>query len=170
MKMKGLLCCITAAIVFAPCATQASPMNATTYGAGPHGYDWAIGTWTCTNATPSPMGGPSTQTLTVTRTNSGAILYHATGQSFDNVWYDVYQPSTKSWVSPFILANGSYGTESTSQTGKKIVWVGMAFDASGKSMHIRDTNTIGTGKYNDLGEYQSGGAWKTQYNVTCTKS
>ena len=156
----------------APCAAAAAsaPMSASAYGAGPHGYDWAIGTWSCTNSMPSPMGGPNTQTLTVTRTNGGAIFYHAVGQNFDNSWYNVYQPKTKSWVSPFILADGSYGTESTSQTGKKIVWIGMAVDASGKSMHIRDTNTISATKYADLGEYQSGGAWKEQYNVSCTKS
>ncbi|MGC1381894.1 MAG: hypothetical protein WA814_12830 [Candidatus Baltobacteraceae bacterium] len=146
-------------------------MQSSTYGAGPHGYDWAIGTWTCTNTVPSAMGGPTNTTLTVVRTNNGALLYRSVGTNFDNTWYNVYLPKTKSWVSPFILADGSYGTESTAQTGGKIVWTGTAFDAaSGKTMAIRDTNTIGTTKYGDLGEYRSHGAWKTQYEVTCTKT
>ncbi len=42
--------------------------------------------------------GPATQTLTVTKTNGGAIMYHAVGQNFDNTWYNVYLPATKSWV------------------------------------------------------------------------
>lgn len=116
------------------------------------------------------MGGPSSQTLTVTKTSAGALMYHATAPNFDNVWYNVYKPNSKSWVSPFILADGSFGTESTSQTGPKIVWIGTATDPGGNKMQIRDTNTFDGSKYSDLGEYQSGGAWKPQYNMTCTKS
>jgi hypothetical protein len=170
--MKKHLWVFALALIVAPCAAKASPtaMSSAMYGAGPHGYDWEIGTWSCTNSTPSAMGGPSTQTLTVTRTSGGAILYHSTGTNFDNAWYNVYQPKTRSWVSPFILNDGSYGTESTSQTGTKIVWTGTAVDASGKSMRIRDTNMLSATKYTDLGEFQSAGAWKEQYNVTCTKS
>ncbi|MBV8373358.1 MAG: hypothetical protein JOY69_08875 [Candidatus Eremiobacteraeota bacterium] len=141
-----------------------------TFGAGPHGYDWEIGTWSCTNSMPSPMGGPSKQTLTVSRTNGGAIMYRATGSNFDNVWYNVYLPNTQSWVSPFVVANGTHGSESTSQTGAKVVWVGVAYDATGKMMHVRDTNSLGLTKYTDLGEYQSGGAWKEQYLVSCVKT
>jgi hypothetical protein len=169
--MKNLLWSILLTTLVVPCTAQAQTMAASVYGAGPHGYDWAIGTWSCTNSVPSPMGGPSSTTLTVARTNGGAIYYRATGTNFDNSWYNVYVPKTKSWVSPFILADGSYGTESTTMTGKKIVWTGTAFDSSsGKSVPIRDTNTISATKYSDLGEMQSGGTWKTQYNVSCTKS
>ncbi|MEO6835668.1 MAG: hypothetical protein ABI231_07175 [Candidatus Tumulicola sp.] len=170
--MKQLLWLVASVtLIVAPCATQAAmtPMAASTYGAGPHGYDWALGAWSCRNALPSPMGGPSKQTLNVTRANGGAIMYHATGEGFDNTWYTAYVPSSKSWVSPFIVANGTYGSESTSQTGRKIVWLGTAYDASGKSVRVRDTYAIGNGKYGDLGEYMSGGTWKTQYTVTCMK-
>ncbi len=159
------------ALALVPCAAQSQMMAKSMYGAGPHGYDWAVGTWSCTNAMPSPMGGPTKTTLTVMRTSAGAIFYRSTGTNFDNSWYNVYVPSKKMWVSPFILADGSYGTESTNQTGAKIVWTGSAYDGdSGKSMQIRDTNTIGPTKYSDLGEFRSGSTWKMQYNVTCTKT
>ncbi len=156
--------------VLAPCAVGAQTMSASAIGVGPSGFDWAVGTWSCTNSIPSPMGGPNSQTLTVTKTANGSIMYHATGTNFDNTWYNVYVPATKSWVSPFIIADGSYGSESTSQTGAKIVWTGSATDPSGKTAQIRDTNTFEGAKYHDLGEVQTAGTWKPQYNVTCTKS
>jgi len=170
--MKRLLFSVVLiAFAVVPCAVLSQTMSMSSYGVGPNGFDWAVGSWSCTNSMPSPMGGPSTQTLTITKTSAGALMYHATGNNFDNVWYNVYRPQTKSWVSPFILADGSYGTESTNQTGAKIVWTGTATDATGKNMQVRDTNTFeGSTKYTDLGEFQSGGAWKQQYNVSCTKS
>lgn len=166
---RFLLSAIALALSLVPAAVHSQAMSSSAIGAGPTGYDWAVGTWSCTNTMPSAMGGPSTQTLTVTKTNSGAVMYHATGANFDNTWYNVYMPATKSWTSPFILADGTYGTESTSQTGAKIVWTGTATDATGKSMPVRDTNVISSSKYTDLGEYQSGGSWKPQYRVSCTK-
>jgi hypothetical protein len=153
---------------FVPCAVHSQ--TASMIGVGPNGFDWAVGTWTCTNAMPSPMGGPSNQTLTITKTGSGAIMYHATGRNFDNTWYNVYLPNSKSWVSPFILADGTYGTESTNQTGAKMIWTGTATDATGATMQVRDTNVFVGSRYTDLGEFQSGGTWKIQYKVTCTKS
>jgi hypothetical protein len=169
--MKRLLCSMMLTlVVVVPSAAQSQTMSASMNGAGPNGFDWAIGTWSCTNNVPSSMGGPSSQTLNVTKTSSGALLYHAAGKNYDNSWYNVYVPKTKMWVSPFILADGTYGTESTNQTGKTIVWTGTAIDASGTTTQIRDTNVYEGTKYTDLGEYRSAGAWKTQYNVTCTKT
>jgi hypothetical protein len=170
--MKKLLSFVAPAVsCVVLCAALVQPaFSNSMYGAGPHGFDWAIGTWSCTNDMPSPMGGPSKQTLTVTRASGGALMYHAVGESFDNTWYNIYVPSTKSWVSPFIVSNGAYGSESTAQSGTKIVWIGTAFDPGGKMIHVRDTNTVSPTKYSDLGEYQSGGSWKEQYRVTCLKS
>lgn len=166
---RFVLSIVAATAMLIPSAVYSQTMSSSAIGAGPSGYDWAVGTWTCTNAIPSAMGGPSTQTLTVSKTSSGAIMYHATGANFDNTWYNVYVPKTKSWTSPFIVADGTYGTESTSQSGAKIVWTGTATDATGKSMPVRDTNAFSGSKYTDLGEYQSGGAWKAQYKISCTK-
>jgi hypothetical protein len=171
--MRVFSCVAALALLIAVPAVVRAQMTSTSivYGAGPHGYDWAIGTWSCTNGMPSPMGGPTNTTLTVTRTNGGAIMYRSVGTNFDNSWYNVYVAKSKSWVSPFIVADGSYGTEATSQTGKKIVWTGTAVDgSSGKTMKIRDTNVIFEKRYTDLGEYWSAGAWKAQYNVTCVRS
>lgn len=167
---KFLFSIVLTTVVLAPCAALSQTMtSATAIGVGPSGFDWAVGTWTCTNAMPSPMGGPATQTLTVSKTNGGAIMYHAVGDSFDNTWYNVYVPATKSWVSPFIINDGTYGTESTSQTGSKIVWTGSATDPKGNKLQVRDTNVVTAAKYTDLGEVQSGGTWKPQYKMSCTK-
>ena len=77
----------------------------------------------------------------MTRTSGGALFYRSSGENFDNSWYAVYVPNTKTWFAPFIVSDGSYGTESTTQTGKKIVWTGTGYFAdSGKTLPIRDTN------------------------------
>jgi hypothetical protein len=169
--MKRFYCSmVLIALAVAPGAAQSQMMSASMYGLGPHGFDWVVGTWSCTNTMPSPMGGPARTTLRVIRTSSGAIFYRSIGTGFDNSWYNVYSAKTKSWTSPFIVSDGSYGTETTSQTGRTIVWTGMAYDASGKMMRIRDTNVNSPKRYSDLGEVWSGGTWKTQYNVTCVRS
>ena len=142
------------------------------YGVGPHGFDWMIGKWSCTNSMPSPMGGPSTSMSTVTASNGHGVFFRNTSKNFDNSYYLQYVSKTKAWLAPVIYADGSYGSESTSQTGKKIVWTGSVFDAaSSKTMQVRDTWVIpSAAKFTDLGEVQSAGTWKTQYNVTCTKT
>jgi hypothetical protein len=142
-----------------------------TVGAGPGGYDWQIGTWSCINPAPSAASGPAHQTETISKTSGGAILIHTTGTDFDFSDYDVYVPTKKMWVSPVSGADGTYGSESTSQTGKKIVWAGSAyFPDSGKTMPTRDTVVNSPNKYTDLGEFNSGGAWKELYNITCTRT
>ena len=133
---KCLFSIAVAAFVFAPCATRAQTASVSTYGAGPHGFDWALGTWACRSTSHI-----SHATLKVMRTSGGALFYRSSGENFDNSWYAVYMPKTKTWVAPFIVADGSYGTESTTQTGKKIVWTGTGYFAdSGKTLPIRDTN------------------------------
>jgi len=155
-----------AAFVFAPCATRAQTASVSTYGAGPHGFDWALGTWACRSTSHI-----SHATLKVMRTSGGALFYRSSGENFDNSWYAVYMPKTKTWLAPFIVSDGSYGTESTTQTGKKIVWTGNGYFAdSGKTLPIRDTNVVGPNTYADVGEVRSGGVWKTEYSVTCTRT
>ncbi len=167
--LRLLVCSLAGAMALAPGAVGAQTAAAA-YGVGPHGFDWAVGTWSCTNSVPSPMGGPRKTTLTVVRTSNGTF-YRTVGATFDNSWYNVYVPKTKSWVSPFIINDGTYGTESTSMTGAKMVWVGTAVDgSSGKTMRVRDTNVMSADKYTDLGEYMSGGTWKPQYDVTCQRT
>lgn len=169
--MKKLLCLASLAgwalVPFAAPAATSGPA----YGAGPHGYDWAIGSWSCVNAMSSAMGGPARQTLTVRKTDGGAIYYRSTGTNFDNSWYNVYVPSKRMWVSPFIVADGSYGTESTMQSGPKIVWVGTATDGTtNRTMQIRDTEVITANHYSDYGEMRTlTGHWKEQYNVVCRR-
>jgi hypothetical protein len=165
--------CAAAAIIAigAPSMARAEMTSPATYGAGPHGYDWEIGTWSCTNDTPSAESGPAAQTVTITKTSSGAIFFHTTGTNFDFTSYNVYVPSKKMWLGPYSGADGTYGNESTSQTGKKVVWVGSTYFAdSGRTMPTRDTYVNSANKYTDLGEISSGGVWKKQYNMTCTKT
>jgi hypothetical protein len=159
------------ALAFTPCAvlSQSSPASV---GVGPHGYDFLIGTWSCSNSMPSRMGGPSTSTLTFARSAAGSISVHVTGTNFDGLGYVVYAGKTKTWWNPSAVGNGDYSTESSQQTGKKTVWSGHYFDSStGKTTPIRDTYTITSmTSYKDLSEAQMGGSWKTQANTTCTKS
>jgi hypothetical protein len=138
---------------------------------GPHGFDWAIGTWSCTSGAASQLGGPTKTSLTAVRSEGGGVFVRSTGKNFDNSWYEVYSEKTKTWSSPFILADGSYGSESTAQTGAKTVWTGPYLSVgSSKPSQIRDTiSIVSASKYTDLGEYQSGDTWKTQYDVSCTK-
>lgn len=74
------------------------------------------------------------------------------------------------WVSPLTGADGTYGSESATQSGKKIVWTGTAVDAGGKATQIRDTIAYGSTTYTDLGESFLRGAWRTQYKLTCMRS
>ncbi|HVN69789.1 MAG TPA: hypothetical protein VMU38_09095 [Candidatus Binatia bacterium] len=172
--MKRLLTFVAfAALTIAPCATQAqSAMSASTLGVGPHGWDYYIGTWSCSNSMPSAMSGPATQTLTVSRSAAGSgLFFRVTGTGFDGSGFVTYAAPSKTWMNPASLANGSYSYESTTQTGKKTVWTGTMFDAStGKTMQIRDTYTLSPSSYTDVTQYKSGAVWKTSYSATCTKS
>jgi hypothetical protein len=166
---------VLAALAAAPLAAQSQSTATSTsmMGVGAHGYDWLIGTWSCINSMPSPMGGPKNQTLTASRSEEGAALFlRGTGKNFDLATYIAYAPKTKTWWGPVAFADGSYGSESTTDTGKKTVWTGTYVSAdSGKTLHTRDTYTmLSPTKYTDLGEYQSAGSWKPTYKTTCTKS
>jgi hypothetical protein len=97
-------------------------------------------------------------------------MYHSVGTNFDNTWYNVYAAKTRTWWSPFIVSDASYGSESSSMSGKKMVWLGSATNASGTNMQIRDTVTYSATKTTDLGEYKTSGPWKEQYNVTCVRT
>jgi hypothetical protein len=153
-----------------PCTVRSQMMADSMYGAGPRGYDWAIGTWSCIDHIPSATGVPATQTLKVARAG-GAIFFHSTSASFDASWYDVYVPGKRMWVSPFILSDGSYGSESTTQSGRRVVWTGSAvFAGSGRTRNVRDTYVNSATKLTDLGEVMSAGVWKVQFNITCTKT
>lgn len=152
-------------------SAQAATM-ATGGGAGPHAYDWMLGTWTCKNAIPTALAGPAVQTLTATRsTMTGAITWRYTGTNYDQYGFIAYAPKTKTWWSSWAYPGGSTGNESTKQGGSKSMWTGKIFDASGKPFDIRDTFTVyGPTKFNDYGEDNSSGSWKAGYNGTCTKS
>jgi hypothetical protein len=166
---------IVALLMVAPLASEAQSTATTpaTIGVGAHGNDWMIGTWSCVNTMPSPIGGPASSTLTFASSGSpGSLLFRSSGAKFDATGYLVYVPATKTWLNPFTIADGSYGRESTTQTGKKIVYTGTFYnEATAKTMVTRDTYTTESlTKQTDLGEYQVGGAWKALYNTTCTKS
>jgi hypothetical protein len=165
-----------AIFALAPCAARPQSMTSSslTQGAGAHGYDFLLGTWSCVNSLPpTPMSGPTNTTVTFSRSDQGpTLLFRGTSKNFDVTGYIVYAAKTKTWWNPAALADGSYSDESTTASGKSVLWTGPYFDAgSGKTSQIRDTYTLVTAnKYTDLGELQSGGAWKTINKSTCTKS
>ena len=162
---------VVVASLVAPFGARAGTTTAQSMGAGPHGYDWLVGTWSCTNSIPSPGGGPKTSTFTSSLTDSGAVLIRVKGAHFDETAYIAYAPKTKSWSVPSAFSDGSYELETSTQSGPKVVFAGTYYPASGASMKVRDTFTEpSTTKETDLGEFQAGGSWKTLYNISCTKT
>jgi len=173
--MKRLFSLITlAALAVAPSAaqSQSSAKSTSMVGVGPHGYDWLIGTWNCTNSTPSAISGPPTSAFTASRSAGGSLMIRSTGTGFDSTGYVTYAAKTKTWWGPEAYADGSTELESTKDTGNKATWTGTYTGAaSGKTMTVRDMYTLlSPTKQLDVGQSQSGGTWKTLYTVTCTKS
>jgi hypothetical protein len=158
-----------AALVAAP---SVAPAQSSGYGVGPHGWDYYIGSWTCTNTMASNVSGPATVTLKISTSNAGApLFFRATGPNFDESGYVAYSAKTKVWSNPVAYADGSYSFESTTQTGKKTTWAGSYFNAaSGTTVQEQDTYTLSSGKYTDLNQTKIGGVWKTTGNSICTKS
>lgn len=159
-------------LVVVPCAVQAqSPMMSTsTIGAGPRGYDYMIGTWSCVNSMPTTaLGFPARATLTVSKSDA-VLFFHTTAKNCDVSSYNVYDAKKNAWMSPFIASDGTYGSESTTQTGKSVIWAGTLYDPSAGKMGTRDTYTNYATKYIDLGEDEINGTWKAEYRMTCTKS
>jgi hypothetical protein len=171
-RFYWLVTLMVLAVATSAARAQSTAWSPSMNGVGAHGFDWQIGNWSCANSMPPSPMNPTSQTGTVTRTNGGALLYHFTGENYDYVSYDVYVAKTKTWLGPVALADGSYGSESTTQTGANVVWTGSFYPATGKMMQVRDTDVIlSSTKFTDLGEYQSDdGTWKKLYNLTCTKT
>jgi hypothetical protein len=172
--MRRLLFLVAFALVaIAPCAaaTQWSPAMV---GVGGHGFDWSIGTWTCTNSIPSPIGGPATTYWIISQTGVANVLsFHTKGANFDSTGYLSYDTKTKTWWNPVAYTNGDYSAESSQGSGQKMVFVGPYFTAANKfaSSQIRDSVTfVSATKITDVGATQTGGAWKTSWNLSCTRS
>ena len=149
-----------------------TPMSMSAVGAGPHGYDYMVGTWSCTNSMhPSELGALASTTFTATKLKDGGIMIRTASPNGDVTAYDAYLAKTKSWYSPFADSGGKYGTESTQETGKTIRWIGAFYDTDGTMTPIRDTFTmLSMTKQVDLGEAKVGGVWKVTAKTTCTKS
>ena len=140
-----------------------------------HAYDWMIGSWNCTNATPSTMGGPASQALTVTRSSAyDTLVMHFTGKNFDQYGFLTYETGARTWWISWAYPGGNMSNEaSTAEAGKKTtVWHGSFFNASnGTHSHVRDTLTIASPtKFTDVSEDDSSGSMKPNYNGTCEKS
>ncbi len=161
-----------AALALLPVAANAQMM--TTMGSGPHGYDWLIGTWTCKNAVPTPLAGPTVQTLTAMRsTTTDAIVWRYTGKNYDQYGFLSYDPKSATWWMSWAYPGGSIGNEASKNNGKKTTWTGVIVNTGtgGKTEHIHDTYTMySPTKFNDTGWDDSSGTMKIGYNGTCTKS
>ena len=173
--MKSLVIVLAAsAAVLAP--SFAGPALADTsmssVGAGPHGYDYMVGTWSCTNPMQSSeLGALASTSLTATKLKDGSIMIRTASPNGDVTSYSAYLPKTKTWYAPFADSGGKYGTESTHGSGKTIHWVGSFYDTDGTMTPIRDTFTmLSMTKQVDLSEAKVGGVWKVTAKATCTKS
>lgn len=175
--MKRLIVALAAcAVVLVPGlagpALGDTPMSVSTVGAGPHGYDWMVGTWSCTNPMhASELGALASTTITATKLKDGNIMIRTASPNGDVTSYDAYLAKTKTWYGPFADSGGKYGTETTQETGKTILWVGTFYDTDGTVTPIRDTFTmLSMTKQVDLSEAKVGGVWKITAKTTCTKS
>jgi hypothetical protein len=174
--MKRLIIALAAyAAVLAPSlagpALGDTPMSVSAVGTGPHGYDWLVGTWSCTNTMrPSELGALASTTLSATKVKDGSIIVRTASPNGDVTSYYAYLPKTKTWYTPFADSGGKYGTETTQGAGKTIRWVGTFYDTDGTTTPIRDTFTmLSMTKQYDVSEAQAGGAWKVTAKTTCTK-
>lgn len=173
--MKRSIIAIAAlTVLMAPAVVLAAmgSMSSSAVGAGPNGYDWLVGAWSCKNTMePSKLGALTSSSITATKGKDGSIALHTTSPNGDVTVYYAYVPSTKSWYSPFVDSGGNYGYESTQQTGKSILWTGTFYLTNGSTTPIRDTYTmLSMSKQYDLSEAKVGGAWKVVAKTTCTKS
>jgi hypothetical protein len=152
--------------------TAAQAMTPSVAGVGAEGFSWLVGSWTCANSAGAAIGGPSTQTVIYVRNGSGGLTLHVNGGSFERSGYLAYVPSTRTWWQSVAYPNGSRYGESTKQTGTKTIWSGPYTDVtSGKTFTVRDTFTVvSPTQYEDVGQYQSGSAWKTGYHGVCKKN
>lgn len=175
--MKRLILALAAcAAALAPSlaapASAETPMSVSTVGAGQHGYDYMVGTWSCTNPMhPSELGALASTTITATKLTDGNILIRTASPNGDVTSYSAYLPKTKTWYAPFADSGGKYGSESTQEAGKTIHWIGTFYDADGAVTPIRDTFTmLSMTKQVDVSEAKVGGVWKVTAKTTCTKS
>lgn len=157
--------------LFGPALADA-PMSVSAVGAGAHGYDWMVGTWSCANTMrPSELGALASTTLTATKVKDGGVIVRTASPNGDVTSYYAYLPKTKTWYTPFADSGGKYGSETTQETGKTILWVGTFYDTDGTATPIRDTFTmLSMTKQLDVSEAKVGGAWKVTAKTTCTKS
>jgi hypothetical protein len=141
-------------------------------GAGAHGYDWLLGSWSCVNPNPGPLSGPAATSYTASRANDGVgVIVRTKGKGFDLTTYIAYDSKTKTWWGPEAYADGSYESESSTGTGSKVTWTGNYYSPSGAATKVRDMYTLlGPNKQLDVGQSQNGGTWKTTYSITCTRS
>jgi hypothetical protein len=172
---------IIALVIFAAAVSPAVSVRAqgnmstgmASVGAGPHGYDFMAGTWTCTNTMSdrSALGALPSSTVILTKLKDGSIGIRTTSTNGDVSAYNAYLPKTKTWTAPFADSGGYYGFESTQQTGKTVRWIGTFYSPSGAATPIRDTYTmLSMTKQYDLSEAQVDGVWKATAKTTCTKS
>ena len=171
--MKGpfaLLLSVVFSLVPAVAESQSSGFPSSV-GVGAHGYDWLIGSWSCTNSMPSAMGGPATMSLTAAHSANGSIGVHLSGRNFDTTGYVSYDAKSTTWWNPSALNNGEASNESTRQTGRRTVWTGTAIDPRNGTSKIRDTYTaFNRTRFSDVTEASIGGKWKLVGNIVCTKS
>ena len=165
-------CAVVLAPSFAGPALGDTPMSVSAVSAGPHGYDWMVGTWSCTNPMhPSELGALASTTITATKVKDGNIMIRTASPNGDVTSYNAYGPKTKTWYAPYADSGGKYGTETTQETGKMIHWTGTFYDTDGSVTPIRDTFTmLSMTKQVDLSEAKVGGVWKVTAKTTCTKS
>jgi hypothetical protein len=170
--IKRLIFFLAAAIAASLCTVSAqASMPMSSVGAGAAGYDWQVGTWSCTNSmAPSMLGALQSTTSTISKLKDGSFVIHTMSPNGNVTAYNTYAAKSNTWSGPFADSGGYYGSESTQGTGKTIRWTGMFYSRSGAATPIRDTYTmLSMSKQYDLSEAKVDGAWKVTAKTTCSK-
>src|SRR5579863_3273269 len=103
----GFAAALSALFCFAAVQAPAAPIASSAVGAGPNGYDWLVGTWSCKNSMqPSKLGALSSTSLTATKLKDGSIGLHTSSPNGDVTVYYAYVPSSKTWFTPFADSGG----------------------------------------------------------------
>jgi len=162
-----------------PAAAQPTPMPLDMIGVGPHGYDFMIGRWDCTEAAAMLGKRPVAWAMKVQMVGDGSLLQVMSSNGF-GIWVQPlrYISETKTWsISEANEGGNIIYSQTTQDTGQKTLWIGWELSGSQDipphKIYARDTWTFPSlDEFLDATERQTGarGTWEAWQNSTCKRS
>jgi len=156
-------------------------MPLTMIGVGPHGYDFMVGHWECSETGRWSGKQPQAWELKVQRVGDGSLLQLASFKGFAGIQVQPlkYISETKTWsISEANNLGDVVFSETSQDMGQKTTWVGWELlsdsrDTLSHKIHDQDTLTyLSLDEFNDVTEQQTGarGTWETSEDSTCQRS